>query len=98
MQPLSPKLPWALANPKWASALNPLLANPLSAGILLESMTLTSGANVINHGLQRKLLGYIVVLNSDNATFYDSQLINQRPDLTLILNASAPAVVTIYVF
>ncbi len=95
---LSPRLAWELANPKWAATLNPLLANPLVNGRLLQEITVKSGANTINHTLGKKLQGYFVVLNSANVTFYDSQLTNQMPDLTLILNASGPAVITLYVF
>lgn len=95
---LSPSLPWALANPKWAASLNPLLGNPIVNGSLLSGVVLKTGANVINHGLGRKLLGYLVTLNNAAATFYDSQETNQRPELTLILNSSAPATVSLYVF
>jgi len=59
---------------------------------------LKSGANIISHLLGRKLVGYLVILNSAAATFYDGQRTNQRPDLTLILNASAPTTVSLYVF
>ncbi len=95
---LSPKLPWDLANPKWAATLNPVIANPLVGGNLLPNIALKSGTNIINHGLQEKLQGYIVVLNSASATFFDNQSSNQMPELTLSLNASAPTVVTLYVF
>lgn len=98
MQPLSPKLPWDLANPKWASALNPVLGNPLVNGQMLDGVALASGDNAVNHGLQRKLQGYLVVLNSAAVTFYDKQATNQRPDLTLILNASGATTVSLYVF
>jgi hypothetical protein len=53
---------------------------------------------VINHKLAQKLQGWIVVLNSTSATFYDSQSTNPSPDKTLILNASAPTTVSILVF
>lgn len=95
---LSSKLPWDLANPKWAASINPVLANPVVGGNLLQGVTLKTGANTVNHGLGVKLQGYIIVLNSANVTFYDSQATNQRPDLTLILNASGATTVSIYVF
>lgn len=95
---LSSQMPWELANPKWASSLNPLLANPLMNGRLLEGVTVASGANTVNHGLARKLRGYFVVRNNSAVTFYDSQSSNQRPDLTLLLNASGAATISLYVF
>lgn len=95
---LSPKLPWELANPKWAAALNPVIGNPLMSGNRLTNISVASGANVINHKLGRTLQGYLVVLNSASVTFYDSQASNQTPELTLILNASGTATISLYVF
>lgn len=95
---LSSKLPWELANPKWAATINPILSNPITSGVLLQNVKLVSGSNSINHTLGRKLQGYVVVLNSANATFYDGQATNQYPDLTLVLIASGAATVSLYVF
>ncbi len=95
---LSPKLPWELANPKWAATLNPIVANPLVSGLLLQNIKLVSGDNVVNHKLGAKLQGYIVVLNSAAVTFYDKQSVNPMPDLTLVLNASGATTVSLYVF
>ncbi len=95
---LSPKLTWELANPKWAATLNPVLLNPLIGGRILSGIAVLSGANTISHGLGQKLQGYMVILNSAAVTFYDSQGSNQRPELTLILNASGAAIVSLYVF
>lgn len=95
---LSPKLPWDLANPKWAATLNPLLSNPLVNGNLLQNIVVASGNNTINHQLNSKLQGYIVVTNSAAVTFYDRQATNPYPDLTLILVASGAATISLYVF
>lgn len=95
---LSSNLPWELANNKWAGTLNPLLANPIVNGSLLKNISVTTGANSIAHGLQRKLQGYIVVLNSANVTFYDTQATNQMPDIYLVLHASGAATISLYVF
>lgn len=94
---LSQNLPWDLARTKWASVINPFLANPLSNGLFVKA-SLVSGLNVINHGLGRVLQGYLIVMNDASATFYDQQQKNSKPQLTLELIASAPANVTIYVF
>jgi hypothetical protein len=95
---LSPRLSWDLANPKWAATLNPIIGNPLVNGILLKDVKVVSGANVINHTLGRDLQGYFVVMNNANVTFYDSQATNSMSALTLILNASGAAKITLYVF
>lgn len=94
---LSPKLPWELANPKWAATLNPVIQNPLVDGRFLSTV-LATGNNVLNHGLGRKLQGYLVILKSANVDIYDAQSSNQRTDLTLILNSSGAATISLYVF
>jgi len=95
---LSPKLPWELANPKWAATLNPFLANPINSGLLIDKLLILPGQNVINHGLGRILQGYIVVMNNANVTFYDNQSVNSQPSLTLLLQASGQATISLYVF
>jgi hypothetical protein len=95
---ISPTLPWSQASYKWSSAINPVLANLLVQGQLLSGVVVKTGANTINHGLGRKLQGYFITLNSAATTFYDSQASNQRPDLTLVLNASGPSNISLWVF
>lgn len=95
---LASKLPWELANPRWASTLNPMLANPITQGNVLAGLVLETGDNIINHGLGDTLQGYVIIMNSAPATFYDKQRTNQKPNLTLILNASGPTTVSLYVF
>lgn len=95
---LSPNLAWSLANPKWAATLNPLLANLLVQGHVLDGVALASGATTVNHGLGRDLVGYLVILKNANVTIWDSQSTNQRPNLTLILNSSGTVTVSLYVF
>lgn len=95
---LSTMLPWEKANPKWAATLNPLLANPLVSGRIINDVAVVTGDNVINHGLGDTLQGYIVIGNNANVTVYDKQQVNPRPYLTLILVASGAAVLSLYVF
>lgn len=95
---LSPRLDWSQAQTKWAATLNPIVSNPLVSGLILSNIKVTTGANTINHLLGRDLQGYIVILNSASITYYDSQATNQRPQLTLILNASGDATISLYVF
>lgn len=95
---LTTKLPWELANPLWASTLNPVLSNPLVAGNILSGIPVKSGQNIINHGLQRKLQGYLVIMNNAAITYFDTQSQNSRPELTLFFNASGTATISLYVF
>lgn len=81
-----------------AASLNPIINNALTDGILLTNISLVSGANVINHKLNRKLQGWVPVRVRASATFYDTQDSNKTPEVSLYLNASAAVVVDLYVF
>lgn len=95
---LSPKLPWDLANPKWAASINPLLANPLVSGLIIDVVHIRVGLNVVNHGLGRPPQGYLVIGNDSPVVVYDSQRNNSRPELTLFLNAATACNIKLYVF
>lgn len=95
---LTSKLSWELANPRWASILNPIIANPIANGQTLENVKVLTGSNTINHRLGKKLQGYIVTMNSSNVTYYDKQSSNPTPDLTLTLIASGVSTINLYVF
>lgn len=82
----------------WASILNPIVDNPALKSIILKNISLIAGSNTINHKLGRKLQGYTLVRTRAASTIYDTQDDNQRPELTLLLTASAPVVVDILVF
>ena len=95
---LATKLPYNLMIAQWSQELNPLLASPLADAVLLSGIPLQAGNNTINHMLGQKLQGYMVVLNSAAATFYDGQNTNPTPTLTLVLNASVATTVSLIVF
>lgn len=92
---LTTKLPWEMANSRWAAILNPLLSNPLSSIAFLEGVKLASGANVVNHKLGRVQQGWFITDTNAAITYYRSAPFN---DLTLTLTCSGAAVVNIGVF
>lgn len=67
-------------------------------GRLLDAEDLVSGDNTIEHGLGRKLNGWLIMRQNAAATFYDKQDTNTLDDRTLILNASAAVTVALWVF
>lgn len=81
-----------------AQALKPLLSNPATQGLLLPGVSLSSGSTTVNHGLNAKLQGWIIVGQSGLATVYDQQAENTNADKTLALVSSAAVTVTLYVF
>lgn len=84
-----------LMQTKWASILNPLLAQPLSSSNILPAVALITGDNVINHLLARKMQGFIISDINAAATIYRSAPFN---DQTLTLNSSANCSIALVVF
>jgi len=82
----------------WTNILNPLVDNPVNKGVLLKSVQLSVGSNVINHKLGRKLQGWVLTRVRASSVVHDTQESNSSPELTLWLTSSAAVVVDIYVF
>lgn len=93
--PISSKMKWELMNPILAQALNPIIASPINGLNILENQILITGANVINHGLGRMMLGWFIIDLQDAATIYRSQPLNSS---TLTLTSNIDATVSIGVF
>lgn len=83
---------------QWAAQLNPVLASPGTAPLILTNQALASGTNTVNHLLGRKLQGWRIIRKRAAADIYDNQDNNQMPDKTLILISSAAVVVDLEVF
>lgn len=98
MASLPQELPWHMADNRWATILNPVIACPLVQGRMVSNVQLVVGTNVINHLLGRKLQGWFITGINAPTTIYDVQASNQTPQLTLVLNSSAVALVNIWVF
>jgi hypothetical protein len=96
MAQLSTKLPWELAQTKWASTLNPILAIPFLNGNLISNISLTASTPlVINHLLQRTPQGWFLIDNTANATVWRAAAMN---NLTITLEASANTNISFWVF
>ena len=98
MAGLPQKLTFEQLMPKWASQLNPVLANPLINGQLLSNVALINGTTIVNHKLGRDLKGWFVVGINAAATIFDNQAANQMPNLTLSLTSNAACTVNLWVF
>lgn len=93
---LSSKLPWELANPKWAAELNPILALPLLAGNQINGIVLVSGvAKSINHLLQRMPQGWFVVDKNANANIWRTVAWTTT---TITLEANANVTINLWVY
>lgn len=93
---LSSKLEWPLANPRWASVLNPILSLPFLSGNQIDDVILVANTpKVINHLLQRMPQGWMLTDNNSNAVVWRSAALN---DLTITLEASANTTVSFWIF
>ncbi len=93
---LSTKLPWELAQTKWASDINPILGLPILAGNQINSVSLTANVpKAINHLLQRLPQGWFLVDINANATVWRSAL---WTNTTLTLESSANVTISVYVY
>ncbi len=80
---------------RWATILGPLLSNPMAKGVYLHDIALINGVNTLNHLLQRKQQGYIIIDQNAIASIYRSQPFN---GLTLTLTSSAVVTISLFVF
>lgn len=84
-----------LMQTKWKSILDPLIAQPLNSSNILLNVALSTGDNVVNHLLDRKMQGWFLTdINAASTVYRNAPLNNQ----TLTLNSSADCVVNILVF
>lgn len=88
----------SLLQTNWAQQLNPVIQLPINSGSILQNILLSTGLNVVNHKLGRKLQGWFIVRQNAVANVYDSQDVNPYPDLTLFLNSSADVMINLFVF
>lgn len=84
-----------LMQDRWASQINPVLANPLTNASILKGINIVIGANTINHRLGSTLQGWAIVDVNGPATIYRSQ---PKNNLTLTLTSDAAVVADIMVF
>lgn len=86
---------FSLLQTTWAAQINPVLAQPLNSGVILRSVPLLMGSNVINHLLGRMLQGWFLVDVDAAVTVYRSAPKNA---LTLTLTSSAAATADLFIF
>lgn len=83
---------------RWKSILDKLLTNPSLQSNILKDVQLAIGLNVVNHLLDRNLIGWRIIGINAPATIFDSQANNQTPQTTLILNSNAKVMISLEVF
>lgn len=80
-------------------ALIPVLNKPIIDGALLQSCELRSDRlNEVAHGLNRPLLGWIIVRKNGVSDIYDLQDENNNKEKTITLRCTQDVTVDIWVF
>lgn len=93
---LSPKLPWELAQTKWAATINPVLAVPILSGLQIDGIKLLANIpQAINHKLQRMPQGWFLVDNTASSSIWRAADFNV---LTLTLESDVDTSISIWVF
>lgn len=93
---LSTRLPWDLAQTKWASEINPILALPILNGIQINQIFLVANKPLpINHLLDKTPQGWFLVDNTADATVWRSAAFTKT---TVTLTSSANTTIAIWVY
>lgn len=95
MAQLPQKLSPDLLQDRWASIINPFLANPLNNQSILKNVALKNGVTVINHLLGQVQQGWFITDINGAAQIYRSAPFN---NLTLTLTSNAAVTVSLGVF
>jgi hypothetical protein len=97
MANLPQKLPLDQMQTKWASQINPALANILMQGQLLQNIELINGVTYIDHKLGRQPQGWFLSAPKGPATVYQAAQ-QTNPTLTLTLISDAAITSDLWVF
>lgn len=93
---LSTRLPFSQMITRWASILNPVLANPMLSGNQIDNIVLVANTPLqINHKLSRLPQGWFVVDNIANTAVWRTQSFNPN---TITLEASANTTISLWIY
>ena len=96
MAQLAINLPLALMQTRWASQLNPIIANPLINGQQIDNIILTANTPLkINHNLQQLPNGWLIV---DKTSFADVKRTQPFSTSTITLESSANTQISIWIY
>jgi hypothetical protein len=80
---------------QWKAILDPIVANPILQGLQLTGISLSTSATTVPHTLGRVQQGWFITDYSAAATVFRTGSYNSS---NMILTASAPVTVSIWVF
>src|SRR6187431_1017725 len=77
------------------TAVQGIVSQPQMGGVFIPNITLAIGDNIVNHGLMKSPLGFVVLSKSATGDLWKSSTVNPRPELSIIINSSAAQTATL---
>ena len=80
------------------TAINPVLALPFSAGVHKKDVAITTSDTLVNHGLDRQMVGYFVTKQNADTNIFVSTTTNTLPKHQVILKAGSSVTADLFFF
>ena len=81
-----------------ATALNPLLQLPFASGNRVQAQDLSTADTIVDHGLEQKPEGWIVLKQDAAQVIYESATTNDFPETTIIMKAGGTVTADLFFF
>ena len=81
-----------------ATALNPLFQLPFASGNRVQDLDITTADTIVDHGLEQKPEGWIVLKQDAAQVIYISATTNDFPESTIIMQAGGTVNVDLFFF
>ena len=81
-----------------ATALNPLFQLPFASGNRVQDQDLSTADTIVDHGLEQKPEGWIVLKQDAAVVIYESATVNDFPEATIIMQAGGTVTVDLFFF
>jgi hypothetical protein len=81
-----------------ATALNPLLQLPFASGNRVQAQDLSTADTIVDHGLEQKPEGWIILKQDAAQVIYESATVNDFPETTVILKAGGTVTCDLFFF
>ena len=81
-----------------ATALNPLFQLPFASGNRVQDQEITTADTIVDHGLEQKPEGWIILKQNAAQVIYESATVNDFPETTVILKAGGTVTADLFFF
>ena len=81
-----------------ATALNPLLQLPFASGNRIQDVEITTADTIVDHGLEQKPEGWIILKQNAAQVIYESATVNDFSKTTVILKAGGTVTCDLFFF